>query len=236
VLTLYQAEWCPFSSAVREILTELGIDFVARQVEPWPEQRDGMREAIGTDQVPTLETEDGRRFQGTRAIFAYLREVEPWAHAAAHRRRFLDHLPARESDAPGQLVEYFGRDEGEEVTVSPAEAEVVDVPEASRYELRVEGRPVGIAAYHRRGNRIAFTHTEVEDSCEGCGFGSRLAAAALDDARRQGLEVVPFCPFMAGYIRRHPEYDDLVAVGYRRAASAKLATTTSRNERSSSGS
>ena len=43
-LTLYQAEWCPFSSAVREVLTELGIDAVIRQVEPWPEQREHLRE------------------------------------------------------------------------------------------------------------------------------------------------------------------------------------------------
>ena len=48
MLTLYQAEWCPFSSAVREILTEFGLDFVARQVEPWPEQRDGLRAVAGT--------------------------------------------------------------------------------------------------------------------------------------------------------------------------------------------
>jgi len=44
MLTLYQAEWCPFSSAVRELLTELGLDFVARQVEPWPSERARLRE------------------------------------------------------------------------------------------------------------------------------------------------------------------------------------------------
>jgi predicted GNAT family acetyltransferase/glutaredoxin len=219
VLTLYQAEWCPFSSAVREILTELGLDFVARQVEPWPEQRSAMREALGTDQIPTLVTEDGRVFSGTRAIYAYLREIEPWEHADAHRRRFLDHHAARESDAPGQLVEYFHpSEEAAEVTAQPAEAVVVDVPESSRYELRVGDRAVGIAAYHRRGNRIAFTHTEVDESCEGHGFGSRLAQAALDDVRRQGLEVVPLCPFVAGYVARHPEYEELVPPDYRRAA------------------
>ena len=221
MLTLYQAEWCPFSSAVREILTELGLDFVARQVEPWPEQREAMRGELGTDQIPSLRTEDGHVFQGTRAIYAYLRELEPWEHAAGHRRRFVDHRDARESDAPGQLVEYFRpKDEAEGVSVSPAEAEVVDVPESSRYEVRVDGRPIGIAAYHRRGNRIAFTHTEVDESCEGRGFGSRLAAAVLGDARRQGLEVVPLCPFIAGYIQRHPEYQELVAPSYRRASAA----------------
>jgi predicted GNAT family acetyltransferase/glutaredoxin len=218
VLTLYQAEWCPFSSAVREVLTELGLDFVARQVEPWPEQRDGLRELAGTDLMPVLEAEDGQLYRGTRAIFAHLREREGWQHAAGHRRRFADHRDARESDAPGQLIEYFrGTDELEASSGTPADAEVVDVPEASRYELRLGGRLVGLAAYRRRNGRIAFTHTEVEDACEGQGFGSRLAEVALQDARRQGLEVVPLCPFIAHYIERHPEYRPLVAAGYRDA-------------------
>ena len=74
---------------------------------------------------------------------------------------------------------------------------------------------IGEAAYRRRNGRIAFTHTEVDEALEGRGFGSRLAAAALDDARRQGLEVVPLCPFIARFIDRHPEYEDLVAADYR---------------------
>ena len=215
VLTLYQAEWCPFSSAVREVLTELGLDFVARQVEPWPEGRDELRRLAGTDQIPVLQTEDGRLYRGTREIFAQLRERDPWRFAAAHRRRFADHRDARESDAPGQLVEYFrGTDELEAAAGAPAEAEVVDVPQASRYELRLGGKLIGLAAYRRRNGRIAFTHTEVDESCEGRGFGSRLAAAALEDAGRQGLDVVPLCPFIAHYIERHPEYGRLVAAGY----------------------
>ena len=215
MLTLYQTEWCPFSSAVREVLTELGVDFVARQVEPWPTQRNELRELAETDQIPVLQTEDGLLYRGTREIFAHLHERDPWRFAAAHRRRFADHRDARESDAPGQLVEYFrGTDELEAATGSVAEAEVVDVPDASRYELRLGGRLIGLAAYRRREGRIAFTHTEVEESCEGRGFGSRLAAAALDDAHRKGLEIVPLCPFIAHYVERHPEYEQLVASGY----------------------
>jgi predicted GNAT family acetyltransferase/glutaredoxin len=207
VLTLYQAEWCPFSSAVREVLTELGLDFVVRQVEPRPSERSGLREIAGTDQIPVLQTEDGRLFRGTREIFAYLHERDPWRFAAAHRRRFADHRDARESDVPGQLIEYFrGTDELESAVGSPPDAEVVDVPEKSRYELRLDGRLIGLAAYRRRDGRIAFTHTEVDESCEGRGFGSRLAEAALDDARRQGLEILPLCPFIAHYVERHPEY------------------------------
>jgi uncharacterized protein len=211
MLTLYQTEWCPFSSAVREVLTELGLDFVARQVEPWPSERTELREVAGTGQIPVLETEDGSFYRGTRQIFGHLRERDPWQFEAAHRRRFADHRDARESDAPGQLIEYFrGTGELEAAAGSLADAEVVDVPEQSRYELRLDGHLIGLAAYRRRDGRIAFTHTEVDESCEGRGFGSRLAAAALDDARRQGLEIVPLCSFIAHYVEQHPEYQELV--------------------------
>jgi uncharacterized protein len=214
--TLYQTEWCPFSSAVREVLTELGIDFVARQVEPWPEERDGLRDLAGSDRIPVLQAEDGQLYGGTRAIFAYLRERDPWQFEAAHRRRFADHHDARVTDAAAQLLEYFrGTDELEAATGSVEETEVVDVPEASRYELRLDGRLVGVAAYRRRDGVIVFMHTTVDKSQAGHGFGSRLARAALDDARRQGLEVVPLCPFIAHYIQQHPEYAELVAPSYR---------------------
>jgi predicted GNAT family acetyltransferase/glutaredoxin len=213
---LYQTEWCPFSSAVREVLTELGTDFVARQVEPWPEQRNELKEIAGTDQIPVLQTEDGRLYRGTREIFAHLRELDPSRFAAAHRRRFVHHRDARKSDVPEQLLGYFdGTDELEAADGAATEPEVVDVPDASRYELRLGGRLVGLAAYRRRNGRIVFTHTEVDESCEGRGFGGRLAAAALDDARRQGLEVVPLCPFISHYFERHPDYEELVASGYR---------------------
>jgi predicted GNAT family acetyltransferase/glutaredoxin len=215
-LTLYQAEWCPFSAAVREVLTELGIDFVTRQVEAWPDQRTELRALAGTDQIPVLQAEDGELYRGTREIFAYLRGCHPWEYAAAHRRRFAEHRDARETDVPGQLVEYFrGTNELETATGDPGDAVVVDVPEASRYELRLDGRLIGLAAYRRRNGCIVVTHTEIDEACAGRGFGTKLALAALDDARRQGLEVVPLCPFIAYVIAQHPEYDALVAAGYR---------------------
>lgn len=99
---------------------------------------------------------------------------------------------------------------------SPENAEVVDVPEKKRYELRLDGRLVGLAAYRRKEGRVVFTHTEVEEPHEGRGLGSRLAATALEDAARQGLEVVPLCPFIAHYIDEHPEFEGLVAAGHRR--------------------
>jgi uncharacterized protein len=196
------------------VLTELGLDVVLRQVEPWPQQREGLRAVAGTDQIPVLETEDGRLYRGTREIFAHLRERESWQFAAAHRRRFAAHRDARESDTAGQLLAFFrGTDELEAVTraVSVGEAVVVDVPARHRFELRVDGRLIGLLAYRRRDGRLALTHAEVVPACEGRGFGSRLAAAALDAARDQGLAVIPLCPFVARYIEQHPEYQRLVA-------------------------
>ena len=90
------------------------------------------------------------------------------------------------------------------------EPEVVDTPEASRYELRLGDRVIGFAAYRRRNDRIVFIHTEVDESYEGRGLGNRLAKAALDDVREKGLVVVPLCPFIARYIQQHPEYHELV--------------------------
>src|SRR5256714_13960338 len=86
-LTLYQTEWCPFSSAVREVLTELGMNFVARQVEPWPKDRTELKAVADTDQIPVLQTEDGRLFRGPREILAHLLERELSRAAAWHRRR-----------------------------------------------------------------------------------------------------------------------------------------------------
>jgi predicted GNAT family acetyltransferase len=81
----------------------------------------------------------------------------------------------------------------------------------SRYELRQDGRVVAHAQYHRDGDAVVFTHTEVDEALEGQGLASRLAAYALDDVRSRGLKALPRCSFIAGYIARHEkEYGALV--------------------------
>jgi len=91
---------------------------------------------------------------------------------------------------------------------------VRDDPERNRWEAVLDDRPgapvAGYAAYRREAGRITFTHTVVEPEHEGAGVGSALARAALDGARDAGLRVVPQCPFIAAWIRRHPDYADLV--------------------------
>ena len=64
--------------------------------------------------------------------------------------------------------------------------------------------------YIREGKQIIFLHTSVPPALEGHGIANKLARTALEDARANGLMVVPECPFVASYIRRHQEYLDLV--------------------------
>lgn len=87
--------------------------------------------------------------------------------------------------------------------------EVRNNQQESRFELDAEGH-MAIAVYSLSPGTITFLHTEVPSALEGRGIGSKIARGALDHARAQGLKVVARCPFIAGYIRKHPEYQDLV--------------------------
>lgn len=78
-----------------------------------------------------------------------------------------------------------------------------------RFETRV-GEELALIEYQQSGHSITFTHTEVPEEFEGRGVGGQLARAALDYARQQQLKVVPLCSFVAAYIKRHAEYQDLV--------------------------
>lgn len=89
---------------------------------------------------------------------------------------------------------------------------VQDNPEMRRYEASVDGEVAGYVFYQQREEALVLIHTEVAEEFEGQGIGSLLAAGALDDIRARGLHIVPVCPFIRGYIERHPEYADLVAV------------------------
>jgi predicted GNAT family acetyltransferase len=80
-----------------------------------------------------------------------------------------------------------------------------DNVEKHRYEALVDDRVAGFSEYRLRDGRITFTHTEVDDAYEGQGIGSTLASSVLDSAGTAGLEVYPSCPFIAEYIRRHPD-------------------------------
>lgn len=87
--------------------------------------------------------------------------------------------------------------------------EVVDNAERQRYEIRRDGQTLGFAAYQKANRLIVFTHTEIEPGVEGQGIGGQLVRAALDDVRSQGIPVLPICPFVQEWMRRHPDYLDL---------------------------
>lgn len=79
-----------------------------------------------------------------------------------------------------------------------------------RYELEVDGH-LAVVLYRRADGAITFTHTEVPKALAGRGIGSRLARGALELARADGHRVVAQCPFVAGYLAKHPEFADLMA-------------------------
>jgi len=88
---------------------------------------------------------------------------------------------------------------------------VADHPEASRYELTVDGERAGFVTYRESPGIIAFLHAEVDPERERRGLGSALVRGALDDARARGLAVRPVCPFVAWFIETHEDFHDLRA-------------------------
>jgi predicted GNAT family acetyltransferase len=83
--------------------------------------------------------------------------------------------------------------------------------EGGRYVLQTGGQDAAHIDYRLADGRMDFQHTVVAPQYEGQGVGSRLARFALDDARGRGLGVVPTCEFIAAFIERHPEYEDIVS-------------------------
>jgi predicted GNAT family acetyltransferase len=109
--------------------------------------------------------------------------------------------------APGPVARKAGR-------VTSAD-DVRDARDRNRYEITVDDRLAGFAAYRRTADAVEFTHTEIEPDFEGRGLASTLVRAALDDVKREGLAVRPYCPFVRSWIARHPDYVALVPAAER---------------------
>jgi predicted GNAT family acetyltransferase len=93
----------------------------------------------------------------------------------------------------------------------PSNNKVVVHNEAKqRFEISIDGQ-LSILEYKLKNQRLILTHTEVPDVLSRKGIGTRLAHAALEYARQNGLTIVVFCPFVQEYIDSHPEYQSLVA-------------------------
>jgi uncharacterized protein len=105
------------------------------------------------------------------------------------------------SPAPGSAAEPAHEADASVVTDNPAQ---------SQFEIHVGGERAGRVQYHLNGDALTLIHTEVSDEFQGLGLASKLARAVVDSARERGLAVLPYCPYIAGWIRKHPDYRDLV--------------------------
>jgi len=85
-------------------------------------------------------------------------------------------------------------------------------PAEHRYEAIDDdgGTVAGFAAYRDRPGSRAFVHTEVSDAYAGQGIASELARFAVEDVRDAGLRLVPYCPYIARWLKKHPEYTGFV--------------------------
>jgi predicted GNAT family acetyltransferase len=92
---------------------------------------------------------------------------------------------------------------------SKSASKVVNNTQKNRFEVETGGQ-VSVLEYKLQADKIFLTHTEVPPTLERQGIGSNLAHAAMEYARRSGLQVVPICPFIQDYLGAHPEYSSLV--------------------------
>lgn len=92
-----------------------------------------------------------------------------------------------------------------------SDVELIHNPEKKRYEAHLDGKLAGFAEYMLADRLTVFTHTEVDPEFEGRGIGGAIARFALDDVRDAGVnKVMPLCPFIKGWIQKHPDYQSLV--------------------------
>ena len=95
------------------------------------------------------------------------------------------------------------------------ELQVADNPGQTQYEIRADGDLAAVVKYHLRDGVIALLHTQTDDRFRGQGLAGRLVQATLDSARERHLQVLPYCPYVLGWIGDHPGYADLVPEGRR---------------------
>lgn len=85
-----------------------------------------------------------------------------------------------------------------------------DNTDEQRFELKIEGQ-TAFVYYALAPGVITLTHTDVPLVMSGKGVASRLIKGALEQVRGRGLKVKAECPFVQGYLGKHPEFGDLIA-------------------------
>src|ERR1700733_10469292 len=91
--------------------------------------------------------------------------------------------------------------------------EIIDVPNEGRLEIFVDGARADLV-YRVHRDRLVIEHTRVPDNISRRGIGGMLAAAAVDKAIERGLTVVPVCPFVAAWLRKHPDAAERVTIDW----------------------
>ena len=99
---------------------------------------------------------------------------------------------------------------------------LIDNVALHQYEFRIGDLIPRIEYIKTKNGEIYLTHTEVPSALEGKGVGSSLVRLALEDIERQQLRLVPLCPFVAGYVQKHPEWKRLVMEGINIAKNTRL--------------
>lgn len=89
--------------------------------------------------------------------------------------------------------------------------EITDVPEARRYEARIDGQLAGWVDYGRVRDRLVAVHTEVPREFGGRGIGRALVRRVIADARAGGFTITPRCPLFAAHFERNPDDADVLA-------------------------
>ena len=89
--------------------------------------------------------------------------------------------------------------------------EVKNNEELSQFEAEIEGEKAVVSYRIEKDGTLNLLHTEVPPAFEGKGVGSRLVKQTLEQIKAAGQKIIPSCPFVAAYVKRHKEYETLVA-------------------------
>lgn len=137
-------------------------------------------------------------------------DTRPWIRP---ENASVEALKSQIDQCPSGALSYYTVGEGPDHKVErDAEYRLIDNAEVKRYEFKIEDR-VAFIDYIKTRNKVYLTHTEVPSELGGKGVGSALIQAVLQDIKEQDLTVVPLCPFVAAYIKKHPKWKELVAIG-----------------------
>jgi predicted GNAT family acetyltransferase len=87
---------------------------------------------------------------------------------------------------------------------------VTHVPERHQFEIEVDGKRAGLTQYAQDAQRRVFVHTEIDDAYAGHGLAGTLVRHALDATRAEGLRIVAVCPYVAGFVEKNSDWNDLL--------------------------